>query len=68
MLSMLVAEEQENEGTGPCMEYLLQHKILDTLVTLARTDVSTSLNTNGFYFRALFEHLKAFHVMKHLKL
>lgn len=27
---------------GPCLEYLLQHKILDTLHTLGRADVGIS--------------------------
>ena len=41
MLDILQDEEQEADGaTGPCMEYVLQHRILETLYTLARTDVS----------------------------
>ena len=42
MLRILVDEETVSEtgSTGPCMEYLLQHGILETLYTLARTDVS----------------------------
>lgn len=41
MLRILQEEETrlESGSTGPCMEYLLQHKILETLYTLARTDV-----------------------------
>ena len=41
LLSILIEEERVSEGgsTGPCMEYLLQHRLLDTLYTLARTDV-----------------------------
>lgn len=27
------------DNTGPCMEYLLQHKILETLCTLAKAEV-----------------------------
>ncbi|XP_032219028.2 FHF complex subunit HOOK interacting protein 2A isoform X2 [Nematostella vectensis] len=40
MLETLRREEEQMEGgsTGPCLEYLLQHKILDTLHTLARAD------------------------------
>ncbi|XP_039266532.1 FHF complex subunit HOOK interacting protein 2A-like isoform X2 [Styela clava] len=40
MLVILVEEEAEREvgNTGPCMEYLLQHKLLETLHTLGRAD------------------------------
>ena len=42
MLVILFEEEKLHDGmSGPCMEYLLQHKILETLYTLARTDVCT---------------------------
>ncbi|XP_067879045.1 FHF complex subunit HOOK interacting protein 2A-like isoform X2 [Heterodontus francisci] len=38
MVDILVYEEKQIERgeTGPCMEYLLQHKILETLCTLAK--------------------------------
>uniref|UniRef100_UPI00398F6F0C FHF complex subunit HOOK interacting protein 2A-like n=1 Tax=Pristiophorus japonicus TaxID=55135 RepID=UPI00398F6F0C len=38
MVDILVYEEKQSESgeTGPCMEYLLQHKILETLCTLAK--------------------------------
>uniref|UniRef100_A0A672NA46 Uncharacterized protein n=1 Tax=Sinocyclocheilus grahami TaxID=75366 RepID=A0A672NA46_SINGR len=40
MLDILVFEEtQQGEETGPCMEYLLQHKILETLCTLGKAQV-----------------------------
>ena len=45
LLEILVEEEQESEAdgvtgaVGPCMEYMLQHRILDTMYTFARTDV-----------------------------
>lgn len=44
MLDILVQEENEREfgETGPCMEYLLHHKILETLYTLGKADVSLS--------------------------
>lgn len=48
MLEILQHEETEAVEvgtTGPCLEYLLQHRILDTLCTLGRTDVS-----NDFFF------------------
>ncbi|XP_056005597.1 FHF complex subunit HOOK interacting protein 2A-like isoform X2 [Ostrea edulis] len=38
---VLLKEEENTEeldSTGPCMEYLLQHKLLDTLYSLGRTD------------------------------
>lgn len=41
MLEILQHEETEAVEvgtTGPCLEYLLQHRILDTLCTLGRTD------------------------------
>uniref|UniRef100_H2YX74 FHF complex subunit HOOK-interacting protein C-terminal domain-containing protein n=1 Tax=Ciona savignyi TaxID=51511 RepID=H2YX74_CIOSA len=40
MLQILLQEENEREAgdTGPCMEYLLQHKILETLHTLGKAD------------------------------
>ena len=42
MLEILLQEERGGEegSTGTCMEYMLQHKILETLYTLCRTDVS----------------------------
>lgn len=41
MLDILVYEEkQQQEGeTGPCLEYLLQHKVLETLSTLGKAEV-----------------------------
>lgn len=41
MLDILTQEEGERESgeTGPCMEYLLHHKILETLYTLGKADV-----------------------------
>lgn len=43
MLDILTQEEGERESgeTGPCMEYLLHHKILETLYTLGKADVSS---------------------------
>ena len=44
MLQLLVEEESTSESgiSGPAMEYLLHHRILETLYTLARTDVNES--------------------------
>ena len=47
MLGILMEEEEQdseaaggvNGAIGPCMEYMLQHRILDTMYTFARTDV-----------------------------
>ncbi|XP_037619234.1 protein FAM160B2 isoform X4 [Sebastes umbrosus] len=38
MLDILVYEEKQQavEDTGPCLEYLLQHKLLETLCTLGK--------------------------------
>ncbi|KAI5611635.1 protein FAM160B1 isoform 1 [Silurus asotus] len=40
MLDIVIQEEGERESgeTGPCMEYLLHHKILETLYTLGKAD------------------------------
>ncbi|KAM6956478.1 FHF complex subunit HOOK interacting protein 2A [Aplochiton taeniatus] len=40
MLDIVTQEEGERESgeTGPCMEYLLHHKILETLYTLGKAD------------------------------
>lgn len=42
MLDILVYEEKQQAAageTGPCLEYLLQHKILETLCTLGKAEV-----------------------------
>lgn len=42
MLDILVYEEQQQAAAGeagPCLEYLLQHKILETLCTLGKAEV-----------------------------
>jgi hypothetical protein len=46
MLDILVYEEKQQAGAGeagPCLEYLLQHKILETLCTLGKAEVGMSL-------------------------
>lgn len=45
MLVLLQQEEDvcEKGMYGPCLEYLLQHKLLDTLYSLGRTDVSSAV-------------------------
>ncbi len=46
LVDILISEEVEQDGRegaiGSCMEYLLQHRILETLYSLAGTDVSIS--------------------------
>lgn len=41
MLDILVYEEKQQVAgeAGPCLEYLLQHKILETLCTLGKAEV-----------------------------
>nr|XP_045727162.1 uncharacterized protein LOC123841653 isoform X2 [Mirounga angustirostris] len=44
MLDILVYEERQQTAAGeagPCLEYLLQHKILETLCTLGKAEVGT---------------------------
>uniref|UniRef100_A0A3Q1FMJ2 Uncharacterized protein n=1 Tax=Acanthochromis polyacanthus TaxID=80966 RepID=A0A3Q1FMJ2_9TELE len=38
MLDILVYEDKQQD-TGPCLEYLLQHKLLETLSTLGKAQV-----------------------------
>uniref|UniRef100_A0A8C3JIK5 Protein FAM160B2 n=1 Tax=Calidris pygmaea TaxID=425635 RepID=A0A8C3JIK5_9CHAR len=41
MLDILVYEEKQRPAgeAGPCLEYLLQHKVLETLGTLGKAEV-----------------------------
>ncbi|XP_005995379.1 protein FAM160B1 isoform X2 [Latimeria chalumnae] len=52
MLDILVQEEQERESgeTGPCMEYLLHHKILETLYTLGKADCPPGMKQQVLVF------------------
>ncbi|XP_076295822.1 FHF complex subunit HOOK interacting protein 2A isoform X2 [Lasioglossum baleicum] len=38
LLEILLEEEKEDDEPGPCLEYLLQHKLLDLLATLASAE------------------------------
>ncbi|XP_078032805.1 FHF complex subunit HOOK interacting protein 2A [Augochlora pura] len=38
LLEILLDEEKEENEPGPCLEYLLQHKLLDLLATLASAE------------------------------
>ncbi|XP_015121114.1 protein FAM160B1-like [Diachasma alloeum] len=38
LLEILLAEEKRDDNPGPCLEYLLQHKLLDWLTTLASVE------------------------------
>ncbi|KAG7492462.1 hypothetical protein MATL_G00014670 [Megalops atlanticus] len=57
MLDILTQEESERESgeTGPCMEYLLHHKILETLYTLGKADCPPGMRQQvlGFYTKLL---------------
>ncbi|KAL1269423.1 hypothetical protein QQF64_031712 [Cirrhinus molitorella] len=51
MLDILVYEEtQQGEETGPCMEYLLQHKILETLCTLGKAQYPPGMSQQVMVF------------------
>uniref|UniRef100_A0A8C1H4J9 FHF complex subunit HOOK interacting protein 2B n=1 Tax=Cyprinus carpio carpio TaxID=630221 RepID=A0A8C1H4J9_CYPCA len=51
MLDILVYEEtQQGEETGPCMEYLLQHKILETLCTLGKAQYPPGMSQQVMLF------------------
>ncbi|XP_020893366.1 protein FAM160B1 isoform X2 [Exaiptasia diaphana] len=54
MLYILKKEEEDATGgsTGPCLEYLLQHKILDTLHTLGRADCPPGMKQEVLSFFA----------------
>uniref|UniRef100_A0A4W4GSX9 FHF complex subunit HOOK-interacting protein C-terminal domain-containing protein n=1 Tax=Electrophorus electricus TaxID=8005 RepID=A0A4W4GSX9_ELEEL len=57
MLDVLTQEESERESgeTGPCMEYLLHHKILETLYTLGKADCPPGMKQQvlSFYTKLL---------------
>ncbi|XP_041117249.1 protein FAM160B1-like isoform X1 [Polyodon spathula] len=57
MLDILIQEENERESgeTGPCMEYLLHHKILETLYTLGKADCPPGMKQQvlSFYTKLL---------------
>lgn len=52
MLDILVYEEgqQGHEEMGPCMEYLLQHKLLETLCTLGKAQYPRGMNQQVLVF------------------
>lgn len=53
MLDILVYEEKQQEAveeTGPCMEYLLQHKLLETLCTLGKAQYPPGMVQQVFLF------------------
>lgn len=54
MRDILRHEEDDQSGgtTGPCLEYLLQHKILDTLHTLGRADCPPGMKQQVLLFFA----------------
>lgn len=52
MLSILEQEEIEIEtgNIGPCMEYIMQHKLLDTMCVLATSDSPPGMKRHMFIF------------------
>eukprot|EP00794_Sanderia_malayensis_P005239 gene5239-5900_t len=50
MIEILEQEEHDNGPTGPCMEYMLQHKILDTMQTLGRADCPPGMKQQVLIF------------------
>uniref|UniRef100_A0A8C0PH33 FHF complex subunit HOOK-interacting protein C-terminal domain-containing protein n=1 Tax=Canis lupus familiaris TaxID=9615 RepID=A0A8C0PH33_CANLF len=53
MLDILVYEERQQTGAGeagPCLEYLLQHKILETLCTLGKAEYPPGMRQQVFQF------------------
>ncbi|KAK5620000.1 hypothetical protein CRENBAI_003710 [Crenichthys baileyi] len=57
MSDILVYEEkqQDEEDTGPCLEYLLQHKLLETLCTLGKAQYPPGMSQQVllFFFKLL---------------
>lgn len=52
MLDILVYEEKQQAAAGeagPCLEYLLQHKILETLCTLGKAEVGRTPGASGAF-------------------
>ncbi|XP_012671460.1 FHF complex subunit HOOK interacting protein 2B [Clupea harengus] len=56
MLDILVYEEQQQqvEDTGPCLEYLLQHKLLETLCTLGKAQYPPGMSRQVLLFFSKF--------------
>lgn len=52
MVGILLEEEGQRDpgDTGPCMEYLLQHKILETLYTLGKADCPPGMKQQVLIF------------------
>ncbi|XP_074784504.1 FHF complex subunit HOOK-interacting protein 2B isoform X2 [Athene noctua] len=52
MLDILVYEEKQRPGgeTGPCLEYLLQHKVLETLGTLGKAEYPPGMRQQVLLF------------------
>uniref|UniRef100_A0A8C5H5M7 FHF complex subunit HOOK-interacting protein C-terminal domain-containing protein n=1 Tax=Gouania willdenowi TaxID=441366 RepID=A0A8C5H5M7_GOUWI len=61
MLDILTQEEGERESgeTGPCMEYLLHHKILETLYTLGKADCPPGMRQQVLtFYTKLLAHIR----------
>uniref|UniRef100_A0A8D3CTU5 FHF complex subunit HOOK-interacting protein C-terminal domain-containing protein n=1 Tax=Scophthalmus maximus TaxID=52904 RepID=A0A8D3CTU5_SCOMX len=61
MLDILTQEEGERDSgeTGPCMEYLLHHKILETLYTLGKADCPPGMKQQVLtFYTKLLAHIR----------
>ncbi|KAF7644206.1 hypothetical protein LDENG_00225990 [Lucifuga dentata] len=56
MLDILVYEDKQQgvEEVGPCLEYLLQHKLLETLCTLGKAQYPPGMSQQVFLFFSKF--------------
>ncbi|KAM6930966.1 FHF complex subunit HOOK-interacting protein 2B-like [Xenentodon cancila] len=63
MVDILVYEEKQQvvEDTGPCLEYLLQHKLLETLCTLGKAQYPPGMRQQVllFFFKFLSQMQKS---------
>lgn len=50
LLEILLNEEKNNDNPGECLEYLLQHKLLDWLATLANVETPPGMRLVCLYF------------------
>ncbi|XP_063989433.1 FHF complex subunit HOOK interacting protein 2A-like [Diachasmimorpha longicaudata] len=50
LLEILLDEEKIDDNPGPCLEYLLQHKLLDWLTTLATVETPPGMRHACLYF------------------
>ncbi|KAK0165152.1 hypothetical protein PV328_003698 [Microctonus aethiopoides] len=59
LVDILLDEEKNDDNPGPCLEYLLQHKLLDWLATLANVESPPGMRLVCLlFFRKLLSHTK----------